>query len=104
MDYNARYIHKISSSPNDTDGPFEIDDSAFSNKNKLAKAMRDAGILDSGDRLRNFRVEGEKVITFPAGRSIWHAIVLEPAENYVPNPGGVQYPGYHGRAARHRSR
>ena len=101
-EYNAHYVHRISSKPTpaDSEGPFEIRDSAFENRTKLGKAMRDAGILSYGQRLSSYRSEGDKVITFPS-KSIWHAIVLEPAENYEPE--GVDYPGYTGRS-KHRRR
>jgi hypothetical protein len=91
--YNAHYVHKISPRPipYDSDGPVEIRDKAFSNKNTLAKALRDADILGPGERLHSFRVEGERILVFPM-RGIWHAIVLEPADNYVAE--GVDYPGY----------
>ena len=46
--------------------------------------MREAGILYTMERLRSFRVEGDRVITFPVG-PIWHSITLEPAENYTPH-------------------
>jgi hypothetical protein len=82
--YDVKFVHKISPSDKDRMGPVAMPDNAFSDRNTLAKALRDAGVLHSGDRLSNFRVEGEKVIAFPA-KSIWHAIVLTPSTEMEPN-------------------
>lgn len=41
----------------------------------------------AGARIRHFRVEGEKVVVFPSVPEMttyWHAIILEPADSYVP--------------------
>jgi hypothetical protein len=76
MKFLVRYVHKIA--PRDSDvSVAEIPNGAWSNRNLLAKALRDARILPSGGRLREFRVEGEKVIAFPMA-SIWRAFVLTP--------------------------
>jgi len=82
--YDVKFVHKISPSDKDRMGPVTMPDNAFSDRNTLAKALRDAGVLHSGDRLSNFRVEGEKVIAFPT-KSIWHAIVLTPSTEMEPN-------------------
>jgi hypothetical protein len=82
--YDVKFVHKISPSDKDRMGPVAMPDNAFSDRNTLAKALRDAGVLHSGERLRNFRVEGEKVIAFPA-KSIWHAIVLTPSTEMEAN-------------------
>lgn len=76
--YDVRLVHKISPSDKDRMGPVAIPDNAFSDRNTLAAALRDAGVLQSGGRLNSFRVEGEKVVAFPA-KSIWHSIVLTPS-------------------------
>lgn len=79
MEYNVRFIHKISPSPTDTKGPVEIPDKAFSNRRTLGYALRFAGVLCRGERIATFRVEGAKVIVFPQA-TIWHSIILEPAK------------------------
>ena len=89
-EYMARYVHKISPRDSDVEGPFSIPGSAFSNRNTLAKAMRVAGILSSGERLRSFRVEADRIVTFPQN-SIWHSIVLTEGAYDAP---GVDYPGH----------
>lgn len=110
--YNIRYVHAIAPGPDDTEGPYEIRDGAFSNRTTLGRALREIGVLDRGRRLRTFRVEGDKTIAFPvstlSNRSIWHAFVIEPADNYEPthrtllhpkfDPEGI--PMYPGRIAR----
>lgn len=76
--YHVRYVHKIS--PRDSDvGRVALPDSAFSNKNTLASAMRKAGILIKGGYLRSFRTEGNRVVTFPVCPGLttyWHSIIL----------------------------
>lgn len=73
----VKFIHKIS--PRDTDvfSGIEIPDNAWADKKTLAKAMRNKGLLVTGQRLRSFRVEGNRVITFPQRSSCWHCIILE---------------------------
>lgn len=78
MLFNVRYVHKISPRDSDTMGPVEIPDNSFSNRNTLAAALRKAKVMESGGRLQNFRVEGDKVVAFPV-KSIWHSIVLTEA-------------------------
>jgi hypothetical protein len=69
-------VHKISPSAKDT-MDVRISPTAFSNKNTLAKALRKAGVLTSGVRLRSFRVEGDKVVAFPTGRfNVWHSVIM----------------------------
>lgn len=76
MKYLVRYVHKIAPSDRDISAA-EISEGSWSNRNTLAKALRDARILPSGGRLASFRVEGERVIAFPVA-SIWHSIILTP--------------------------
>lgn len=73
--YAVRFIHKISPSDRDVMEPVALPEGAFSDRNKLAKALRQAKILTSGTRLAGFRVEGDKVVAFPAG-GIWHSVIL----------------------------
>jgi hypothetical protein len=72
--WKVRFVHKISPRDNDVD-VVSLPAGAFSNRNTLGAALRAAGLLFSGERIREFRVEGDKVIAFPAG-SIWHSIIL----------------------------
>lgn len=72
--YSVRYIHKISSRAYDV-ATVAIGCNAFSDRKTLAKALRDAGILCAGERLREVRVEGDRVICFP-DRGIWHSLTL----------------------------
>jgi hypothetical protein len=76
--YSARFVHKISPKDTDVQGPFGIPDGAFSDSKKLGAALRSAKILGKGERIRAFRVEGDKVVVFPCA-SIWHAIVITAA-------------------------
>lgn len=80
-EYMVRFVHNISPRDDDVEGPVRIPDNAFSNKKTLAKALRNAGILGSGDPIRSMRVEGDEVIIFPGGWTgrTWHAIILTPA-------------------------
>lgn len=75
--FSVRYVHKIAPSPADRrDQPIELPEGCFSNRNTLAKALREARVLPTGGRLASFRVEGNKIVAFPMA-SIWHAIILE---------------------------
>lgn len=73
--YSVRYTHKISPSDKDVGPGVQLSPNDFSDSKRLARALRERGILCSGQRLLSFRVEGDKVLCFPA-KSIWHAIVL----------------------------
>ena len=84
-EYNIRFVHAVSPSPKDTDGPFHIPGNAFSDKTRLAKELRAVGALHKGQRIKSFRVEGDKVIVFPQGGRPWHSLIIEPSENYVPH-------------------
>lgn len=92
MKYMVRFVHKISPSAKDVMGPIEIRDGAWSNRNTLAKALRDARVMPSGGRLSSFRSEGDKVVAFPV-KSVWHAFVITPATG-TEKATGVDYPGY----------
>lgn len=81
--FNARYIHKIAPSDKDVGGPFEIPDGAFADTKALGKALRKIGVLTPGARVRNFRVEADRVVIFPTVPGMttyWHAVVLTEVE------------------------
>lgn len=80
--YEAHFVHKISPSSNDIEGPFELADGAFASRNTLARALRRARVLSSGVSLREMRVNGDKVIAFPRGSS-WHSIAIVPSGEYA---------------------
>lgn len=75
MRYQTRYVHKIS--PQDTDvGPsIEVAPTDLMDRRALGAALRRAKILTSGDKIRDFRVENDRVVVFPQA-SIWHSIIL----------------------------
>jgi hypothetical protein len=86
--YQLRFVHKIAPRENDR-AIAEIPDGAFADRKALGAALRKVEIgppfyvgqtraLMSGERIRTFRVEGEKTIAFPSG-GVWHAIVITPA-------------------------
>lgn len=79
MIYSVRYVHKISPSSKDTGPDVVIPDGAFSNKNTLARALRNVKVLGAGARIRTFRVEGNQVIVFPMMPGLttyWHSVIL----------------------------
>lgn len=80
--YEAHSVHKISPDSSDISGPFEVPDGAFSNRSTLGRALRRVGVLSSGQRLREMRVSGDKVIVFPRA-SVWHSIAIVPAGEYA---------------------
>lgn len=95
--YTVRFVHKISNAGGYTPGDdVELEGGVFSDSKKLAKALRDKRVLLSGARVRNFQVEGSKVVVFPTLPGIttyWHAVVLElvpePADLRVQDAGSV---------------
>ena len=74
--YQARYVHKIS--PSDKDVAKNLVDLSLKdleNRSALGAALRRAHILASGDKIKDFRIEKDRVVAFPAN-SIWHSIIL----------------------------
>jgi hypothetical protein len=80
MKYDVRFVHKISPRASDVSGPIEVSGAAFSDRKVLAASLRKAKVLGAGERLRTFRVEGDRIIAFP-DRGIWHSIVLTPSND-----------------------
>lgn len=77
--WTARYIHRVS--PRETDRfrdgqRFQLPEGAFKTRLTLARALRELGVLQAGERLRSFRCESSKVVAFP-DRGIWHSVTLE---------------------------
>lgn len=78
--YSVKYVHKISSSAKDVGPDVTLPGGAFSDSKTLGKALRKAGVLTSGGKVTNFRVEGNRVIIFPSVPGMttyWHSIILE---------------------------
>jgi hypothetical protein len=75
--YSVRFVHKISPRDTDVEGPYPFKSDAFTDRKTLGAALRHVGALNAGERVREFRKEGEKIIAFPVG-SIWHSIILTP--------------------------
>jgi hypothetical protein len=77
--YMVGYIHKVSPSPQDVWGPVCLNDNAFSDSKTLGAALRKAHVLIPGGQVRQFRVEGDKVVVFPSAPGMttyWHSIIL----------------------------
>lgn len=77
--WDVQFIHKIHSRPEDRRLGVAIRDNAFADSKTLGKALRDAGVLDPGARVRTFRVEGDKVVVFPTMPGLttyWHSVIL----------------------------
>jgi hypothetical protein len=78
--YSVRYIHKVAPMAHDVRPDVELPDGAFSDRKALGKALRSAGVLSSGGRIRSFRTVGAMVHAFPevpGMTTYWHAIILE---------------------------
>jgi hypothetical protein len=74
--YQVTVRHRVSTQPQDlVPHGYQLPDGAFSDKLRLAKALREAGILSKGTRLDSFRVEGDKVLAFP--NRGWHCVVIQ---------------------------
>jgi hypothetical protein len=77
--YEVTFTHRISQHPQDkVPRGYQIPDGAFSDKASLGKALRECGIIAKGTRLNSFRVEGDKVLAFPARG--WHCVTLKHVE------------------------
>jgi hypothetical protein len=76
--YTVTFVHPIAGScPDATIKCNTIPDGAFSNRQTLGKALRDRGIMFSGQAVRNFRVEGNKTVVFPdRAPGGWYSITL----------------------------
>lgn len=86
MQYETRYVHKISPSEKDVGPTIDLDPAALESKTKLAAALRDARVLSRGDRISSFRVEKDRIVVFPQA-SIWHSIILHlPGTAALPPP------------------
>lgn len=72
----AHFTHKISPKDTDVSEQFEIADGAFSDSRKLGAALRKQRILQPGQRIRSFKVTGDKVVVFPSA-GIWQSITLK---------------------------
>lgn len=81
MKYRVRYVHKIAPSPGDH-AEAELDPNALHGKLSAGKALRDAGVLLRGARVRQIRVENGSIVVFPSMPGLstyWHSIILTPA-------------------------
>jgi hypothetical protein len=74
--YTVTFVHPIAGAcPRDTVKCNTLPDSAFSDSRALGKALRERGILFSGQSVREMRVAGNRVVVFPS-RGGWHSITL----------------------------
>lgn len=82
-EYNVRMVHKIA--PRDTDrATVSMPESAFSDTKSMGAALRKAGLLVSGQRVREMRAEGNRVIVFPEA-STWHSFIIDMGDGYSSN-------------------
>lgn len=99
---HVRFIHKINPRAGDVMESVSIPDNAFSDRLKLGAALRKAGVLDPGARVRTFRVEGNRVVVFPTMPGLttyWHSIILT-FRDRRPNPSMAEIKAHAGRAGR----
>lgn len=80
--YKVRFVHRISPSNSDVADPIALSDADLK---QLPAVLRKAKLLLPGQRCQ-FRSEnnGQRLVVFPGGSSIWHSIILEqvlPATN-----------------------
>ena len=73
--YLVQYIHKISPSDKDTAGPIELSLKDLENRAALGAALRRQRIMHTGDKIKDFRIENDRVVVFPQ-KSIWHSIIM----------------------------
>ena len=75
MRYLTHYIHKISPSDKDVGEPVDLSLTDLASRSALVAALRRAKILSAGDKIKDFRIEKDRVVVIPQG-SIWHSIIL----------------------------
>ena len=79
MRYHTRYVHKIAPSDRDVGPDVTLDGAALANtpdgRKAMGAALRSAGVLHKGERVRSHRVESDRVVVFPTMQG-WHAIIL----------------------------
>ncbi len=73
--YQVRYVHKIAPSDKDVAGPIDLSLKDLESRSSLGAALRRTRILSTGDRIRDFRIEKDRIVAFPQN-SIWHSIIL----------------------------
>lgn len=90
MKYAIRFVHKVSSSPNDSaSDPIELPEGATEDRRTLGAALRGSGasqkvypgqtrVLMKGESVRDYRIDAHgRIIVFPTA-SVWHSIILTP--------------------------
>ena len=75
MQYETRYVHKISPNEKDIGPKVDLSPTDLESRTKLAAALRRTKVLSRGDAIKSFRFEDDKIIVFPQD-SIWHSIIL----------------------------
>lgn len=81
MKVNAEYVHTVSGK-HDKEGPFYMEDydlwAGDARNNTVARLLRDSGVLGSGARVREMRVEGDRLLVFPTmpGLTTYHHCVI----------------------------
>jgi hypothetical protein len=71
----VRFVHKISQHESDDRLPVTLPLGAFNDKRAAGIALRAAGLLPAGSRIKELRHESDHIIAFLAA-SVWHAIIL----------------------------
>jgi hypothetical protein len=80
MKVDIRFVHRTA--PRDTDRRLgvELPDDCFEGCAALAKALRVAGLLPRGARIRGMRTEGRRLVAFPSNYPAgWHCLIFTPA-------------------------
>ncbi len=85
MIYSVKFVNKFySMSPAHAGGDICLSGEDISSPKLLAKALREQGILGKGEMVREYRLCSDgSLVVFPASRSVWHAIRLEPQGDWV---------------------
>jgi hypothetical protein len=77
--YNVRYVHKVAPKDTDTGPSVLLSGNVFADRKTLAKALRQTGVIASEARIREYRVEGNKVVIFPTVPGMttyWHSVIM----------------------------
>lgn len=77
--YSVHYTHKIRPQATDVGPDVMLSSAALTDCKTLGAALREAGALISGGRVRAFRIEADKIVIFPVCPRLttyWRAITL----------------------------
>lgn len=85
MIYSTTYRHKIATLRTDAGPDIILEGQETSCPKLLARALREQGILERGERLWEYRIDPTdgRILVFPGRRSPWHCVEIAPKGAWV---------------------